>query len=38
MQNSQVFIDSVYRAALDYSKTNAAIVPLLPTSAKTSAK
>ncbi len=36
-QNSQVFIDGVYRAALEYSKTNPAIVPLLPTPSNTAA-
>ena len=30
MQNSQPFIDGVYRSALDYSKTNPAILSLLP--------
>lgn len=31
MQNSQTFTEAVYRAAVDYSKTNPAILPLLPT-------
>ena len=33
MQNSPTFIDGVYRAALEYGKTNPAIMPLLPTPA-----